>query len=87
VYLLCTYVGPVHLVYFSRTRQCPQPEAGLAIVVGLATVAGGPPAGDVERVLRPAERNLIVLTHVVPMEEIKDLSPVMQSHVVGVPRT
>jgi hypothetical protein len=49
--------------------------------------AGGPPAGEAERVLRRVERNLTALTRAVPMAEIEDLPPSMQPHVVGVPRT
>jgi hypothetical protein len=87
MYLLCTDVGPVHPADFSRTRRRPQPEAGPTTVAGPAATAGGPPAGEVERVLRRVEQNLTVLTHIVPMEEIEDLPPSMQPHVVGVPQT
>jgi hypothetical protein len=87
MYLLCTDVGPVHPTDFSRTRRCPRPEAGPAAATGPAAAAGGPPAGEAERVLRRVERNLTALTRTVPMEEIEDLPPAMQPHVVGVPRT
>jgi hypothetical protein len=50
------------------------------------TTAGGPPAGEAERVLRWVEQNLTALTRAVPMAEIEDLPPSMQPHVVGVPR-
>jgi hypothetical protein len=68
----------------------PRPEAVPAAAAGPAattTVAGGPPAGEAERVLRWVERNLTALTRAVPMAEIEDLPPSMQPHVVGVPRT
>jgi hypothetical protein len=87
MYLLCTDVGPVHPTDFSRTRRHPRPEAGPAAAAGPTTTAGGPPAGEAERVLRWVERNLTVLTRTVPMVEIEDLPPSMQPHVVGVPRT
>jgi hypothetical protein len=63
-------VGPVHRADFSRTRQCPRPEAAPVVP---AVVAGGPPAGEAERVLRRVERNLTALTRVVPMAKIEDL--------------
>jgi hypothetical protein len=86
MYLLCTDMGLVHLTNFSRTRQCPQPEAVPTTSSG-PTIAWGPLAGEDERVLRWVERNLTTLTCVVPMAKIKDLPPSMQPHVVGVPRT
>jgi hypothetical protein len=86
VYLLCADVGPVHPVDFTRTRQCPRPEAGPA-AVGRPVAAGGPPAGEAERVLRRVEHNLTVLTRTVPMAEIEELPSFMQPHAVGVPRT
>jgi len=77
--LLCTDVGPVHPVDFSRTRQCLRPEAVPATVVGpAATATEGPPA---------VEHNLTTLTHAVPMAEIEDLPPSMHPHVVGMPWT
>jgi hypothetical protein len=51
------------------------------------TFTGGPPVGEVERVLRRVERNLTALTHAVSMVEIEDLPLSMQLHFVGVPRT
>jgi hypothetical protein len=87
MYLLCTDVGPVHPTDFSRTRRRPRPEAGPAGATRPATTAGGPPAGEAERVLRWVEWNLTALTRTVPMVEIEDLPPSMQPHVVGVPWT
>jgi hypothetical protein len=87
MYLLCTYVGPIHLADFSRTRWSPQPEAGLATTIELAAGAGVALAKEVDRVLRRVEQKLTALNHAVPMAEIKDLPPAMQNHVVGVPRT
>jgi hypothetical protein len=87
MYLLCTDVGPVHPTDFSRTRRHPRPEAGPAAAIGPTTTAGGPPAGEAERVLRWVEWNLTALTRTVPMAEIEDLPPSMQPHVVGVPWT
>jgi hypothetical protein len=87
MYILCRYVGPVHLVDFSRTMQSLRLEAGPATTIGLTTSTGGPPAVEAERVPRWVEQNLTTLTHVIPMEEIEDLQPVMKNHIVGVPRT
>jgi hypothetical protein len=87
MYLLCTDVGPVHPTDFARSRRRPRPEAAPAAAIGPAAAAGGPPAGEAERVLRRVERNLTMLTRTVPMAEIEDLLPSMQPHVVGVPRT
>jgi hypothetical protein len=87
VCLLCVDVGLVHPTDFVRTRRCPRPEARAAIAVGPAGVAEGPQPGEAERVLRWVEWNLIAITRVVPMEDIEDLPPSMQPHVVGVPRT
>jgi hypothetical protein len=87
MYLLCTDVGLVHPIDFSRTSRCPQPEAEPTVTTGPAAVAGGPPAGEAERVLRRVEWNLTTLTRAVPMVEIEDLPPVMQPHVVRVPQT
>jgi hypothetical protein len=78
--------GLVHLAHFMKTRWSPRPKVGQDIASGLA-VAGGPPTKEAQRVLRRMERNLIVLTHTVPMTDIKDLPPSMQTHVIGVPRT
>jgi hypothetical protein len=86
-YLLCTDVGPVCPTDFLRTRWHPRLEVGPAGAVGLAEIVGGPPSEKAKRVLRRVQRNLIVLTHIVPMVEIEDLSPSMQPHVVGVPWT
>jgi hypothetical protein len=82
--MLFTYVGPVRPADFTRTRHCPRPYVG-PTTTGRPTVVGGPPVGDVDRVLQRVERNLTTLTCIVPMAEIKDLPLVMQPHVVGVP--
>jgi hypothetical protein len=74
VYFLCTYVGP-------------RLEGGPSAATEPTTIVGGPPTREAERVLRQVERNLTVLTSAVPMVEIEDLSPLMQPHIVGVPRT
>jgi hypothetical protein len=87
VYLLCTDVGLVHPTDFLRTRCRPQPKERPATTVEPTTVVGGPPARDAERVLRQVEWNLTTLTHIVPIVEIKDLSPSMKPHVVWVPWT
>jgi hypothetical protein len=86
MYLLCTDVGPVCLTKFSRTGWHPQPEV-VPVIADRPTTVGGPPAGEVERFLRWVERNLTALIREVPMDEIEDLPPSMQPHVVGVPRT
>jgi hypothetical protein len=86
--MLCTYVGQVLRIDFSRTRWGPRPEEGPAAAAEpTTTVAGGPPAVEAERVLRRVERNLTALTRIVPMAEIEDLQLSMQPHVVGVPQT
>jgi hypothetical protein len=87
MYLLCIDVGPVHPTDFARSRRRPRLEAAAAAAVGPVAAAGGPPAREVERVLRWVQRNLTTLTRTVPMAEIEDLPPSMQPHVVGVPRT
>jgi hypothetical protein len=84
MYLLCANVGPVHPTKFMRNR--PRPKSGPTTVNRLAA-AGGPPTGEDERVLRWVEQNLTALTRTVPMPEIEDLPPSMQTDVVGVPRT
>jgi len=86
MYLLCIDVGPMRPIDFSRTRRRPRPEAGPTAAVGPVATTGGPLVREAERVLRWVERNLTALTHAVPMEEIEDLPPVMQPHVVVVPR-
>jgi hypothetical protein len=86
MYLLHADVGPVRPMDYARNRHHPRPGATPAAAGG-PTVAGDLPAGEVERVLRRVERNFTALTRTVPMEEIKDLPPSMQPHVVGVPRT
>jgi hypothetical protein len=86
MYLLCTDVGPLCPVDLARTQQCPRLEVEPTVANGPTTI-GGPPAGDSKRVLRQVERNLVVVTHTIPMDEIKDLPLSMQPHVVGVPWT
>jgi hypothetical protein len=72
-------VGPVRPTDFVRNRRRPRPEA--------AAAAGNPPAGEAERALRRVERNFTELTRTVPMIEIEDLPPSMQTHMVGLPWT
>jgi hypothetical protein len=66
--------------------HCSQPEAAAAAAGG-AVVVGNLLAGEAKRVLRQVEWNFTALTRTVPMEEIEDLPPSMQPHVVGAPRT
>jgi hypothetical protein len=80
MYLLRANVGPVHPIDFARSRCHPRLEVGPLVV-------GGPPAREVDRVLRQVEWNLTALTSIVPMAEIEELPMSMQPHVVGVPRT
>jgi hypothetical protein len=87
MYMLYTDVGPVRLINFSRTRRHPRLEEVPTTAVRPATAAGGPLVVEAERVLRRVERNLTALTRAVPMDEIEDLLPSMQPHVVGVPQT
>jgi hypothetical protein len=79
-------VGPVRPANFARNRHRPRPEATAAAARGIA-VAGNPPAGEAERALRRIEQNFTELTRTVPMIEIEDLPPSMQTHMVGLPRT
>jgi hypothetical protein len=79
-------VGPVRPVDYARNRHHPQPEAAAAAARG-AAVVGNLLVGEAERVLRRIERNFTVLTRTVPMAEIDDLPPSLQTHIVGVPRT
>jgi hypothetical protein len=79
-------VGPVRPADYARNRRRPRPEAAAAAAGG-AAVAGNLPAGEAERVLRRIERNFTALTRTVPMAEIEDLPPSLQTHIVGVPRT
>ena len=85
-FVLFADVGPVLPVDYARNRRCPWPEAA-AVATGGGAVAGNLPAGEAKRVLRRVERNFTALTSIVPMAEIEDLSPSMQPHVVGAPRT
>jgi hypothetical protein len=85
-FVLRADVGPVRPADFARNRRRPRPEATAAAARG-AAVAGNPPAGEAERALRRVERNFTELTRTVPMIEIEDLPPSMQTHMVGLPRT
>jgi hypothetical protein len=85
-FVLLADVGPVRPADFARNRRRPWPEAKAAAARGVA-VAGNPPAGEAERCLRRVEWNFIELTRTVPMVEIEDLPPSMQTHLVGLPRT
>jgi hypothetical protein len=79
-------VGPMRPDDFARNRRRPRPEATAPAARGVAA-AGNPPAGEAERALRRIEWNFTELTRTVPMIEIEDLSPSMQTHMVGLPRT
>jgi hypothetical protein len=84
--VLCADVGPVWPADFARNRRCPWPEAAAVTARG-AAVAGNLPAEEAERALRCIEWNFTELTRTVPMIEIEDLPPSMQTHMVGLPRT
>jgi hypothetical protein len=84
--LLHADVGPMRPADYAWNRRRPRPEAAAAAAGGAAVVENLP-VGEAERVLRRIERNFTVLTHTVPMAEIEDLPPSMQTHVVGAPRT
>jgi hypothetical protein len=84
--LLHADVGPVRPADYARNRRRPRPEAAATAAGGVA-VAGNLPAGEAERVLRQIEQNFTALTHTVPMADIEDLSPSLQTHIVGVPWT
>jgi hypothetical protein len=79
-------VGPVRPTDYARNRRRPRLEATAAAARG-AAVAGNLPVGEAERVLRRVERNFTALTRTVPMAEIENLPPSLQTHIVGVPRT
>jgi hypothetical protein len=85
-FVLRADVGPVRPADFARNRHRPRPEA-VAVAARGAAVVGNPPAGEAERALRRTERNFTELTRTIPMIEIEDLSPSMQTHMVGLPRT
>jgi len=84
--LLHVDVGHMQPVDYARNRRRPHPDAA-AIAAGGAAVAGNLPAGEAERFLRRIEWKFTVLTRTVLMADIEDLSPSMQPHVVGAPRT
>jgi hypothetical protein len=79
-------MGPVRPADYARNRRRPWPEA-TAVAAGAAAVARNLPTGEAERVLRQIERNFTALTRTVPMAEIEDLPPSLQTHIVGVPQT
>jgi hypothetical protein len=85
-HVLHANVGPVRPADYARYRRHPRSKAAVAAAGG-AAVAGNLPTGEAERVLRRIERKFTALTHTVPMVEIEDLPPSMQTHVVGAPRT
>ena len=84
--LLHADVGPVRPADYARNRRRPRPEA-VAAATGEAVVARNLPVGEAKRVLRWIEQNFTALTRTVPMAEIEDLPPSLQTHIVGVPRT
>jgi hypothetical protein len=71
---------------YERNKHHPRPGVTPATVGGLATI-GELLAGEAERVLRRVDRNFTSITHTIPMEEIEDLPPSMQPHVVWAPWT
>jgi hypothetical protein len=79
-------VGPVRPTEYARNRCLPRPEA-TAAAAGGEIVVGNLPAGEAERVLRRIEWNFTALTRTVPMADIENLPPSMQTHVVGEPWT
>jgi hypothetical protein len=85
-FVLLADVGPVRPADFARNRRRPRPKAAAATARGVA-VAGNPPAGEAERCLRQVERKFTELSRTVPMIEIEDLPPSMQTHLVGLPQT
>jgi hypothetical protein len=85
-FVLRVDVGPVRPADLARNRRRPWPEATAAATRGAAAV-GNPLAGEAERALRWIEQNFTELTRTVPMIEIEDLPPSMQTHMVGLPRT
>jgi hypothetical protein len=84
--VLLVDVGPARPANFAWNRRHPRPETTAIVARGAAT-AGNLPTREAERALGRIERNFIELTHTVPMIEIEDLPPSMQTHMVGLPRT
>jgi hypothetical protein len=84
--VLLADVGPVRPANFARNRRRPRPETAAAAARGVA-VAGNPTAGEAERALVRIEQNFTELTRTVPMIEIEDMPPSMQTHMVGLPRS
>jgi hypothetical protein len=85
-FVLLADVGPVRPANFARNKSRPQPETAAVATRG-AVAAGNPPAGEAERALGWIEWNFTELTRTVPMIEIEDLPPSMQTHMVGLPWT
>jgi hypothetical protein len=85
-FVLLVDVGPVRPTNFAWNRRRPRPETAAATARG-AAAAGNPPAGEAEKALGWIEQNFTELTRTVPMIEIEDLPPSMQTHMVGLPRT
>jgi hypothetical protein len=83
--LLCVDVGLVRPADYARNGR--HPWSGVApVVVGGPTIVGEILDGEADRVLRRVEKNFTSFTRTVPMEEIEDLPPSMQLHVVGAPQ-
>jgi len=85
-HLLYADVGPVWPTDYAWNMCRPWPES-TAAAAGGEVVAENLPAREVERILRQVEQNFTALTCTVPMEEIEDLPPSMQPHVMGAPWT
>jgi hypothetical protein len=78
-------VGPVRPANFARNRRRPRPETSAAAARGAA--AGNPTPAEAERALVRIERNFTELTRTVPMIDIEDMPPSMQTYMVGLPRS
>jgi hypothetical protein len=84
---LCGFadVGPVRPANFARNRRRPRPETLAAAARG--AVAGNPTLAEAERALVWIERNFTELTRTVPMIDIEDMPPSLQTHMVGLPQS
>jgi hypothetical protein len=78
-------VGPVRPANFAQNRRRPRPETSAATTRGAA--AGNPTPAEAERALVRIERNFTELTRTVPMIDIEDMPPSLQTHMVGLPRS
>jgi hypothetical protein len=78
-------VGPVRPANFAWNRHRPRLETSAVAARGVA--AGNPTPAEAERALVWIERNFTELTRTVPMIDIEDMPPSMQTYMVGLPQS